>query len=323
MTITAQTTSEIKLANHWDHVLARFGVRRTQHRVNPGLYALGSPSQESEVFVTANYTLSFDALRAALTGRDAYILVLDTHGVNVWCAAGKGTFGTEELVAKVKAVELANIVKHRKLILPQLGATGVRAHMVKETADFEVEYGPVLAEDLPEYLRTHTATPEMRRVRFNLRDRLVLTPVELVNSFWQMVLIGGVFYLADGWFSLIWVLAGWLAATVLFMALLPWLPTREFSTKGFFLGALISLPFIFYQLLLSGKSTLYNVMRVLPTGLIVTALIAYYSLNMTGSTPITSWTSVKREISRYIPVMAAMTCIGIILIVLRLFGIGS
>jgi len=36
-----------------------------------------------------------------MPGRNLWILILDTKGVNVWCAAGKGTFGTEELVFRI------------------------------------------------------------------------------------------------------------------------------------------------------------------------------------------------------------------------------
>ena len=93
--------------------------------MEPGLYALGAPAPDSPVFVSANYTLSFDALRSALRGIDGYLLVLDTKGINVWCAAGKGTFGTDELVARIEATRLAEVVRHRRLILPQLGAPGV------------------------------------------------------------------------------------------------------------------------------------------------------------------------------------------------------
>ena len=112
------TTSHLSLADRWDHFLARWGVNRGGHRVPPGLYTLGDPTPDSPVFVTANYTLSFDALRSSLTGVDGYLLVLDTQGVNVWCAAGKGSFGTEELVSRIESTRLADVVSHRKLILP-------------------------------------------------------------------------------------------------------------------------------------------------------------------------------------------------------------
>jgi hypothetical protein len=317
------TNSEITTADQRDHWLARAGINRSLHRVRPGLYCLGNPSRESEIFVTANYTLSFDALRSALRGRDAYILVLDTQGVNVWCAAGKGTFGTTELVQRIEDCDLKKYINHQKLILPQLGATGVSAHQVKAQSGFEVEYGPVRAEDLPEYLTSHQSTDEMRKVRFNLNDRLVLAPVEMVTTLLPMLGVAAVVYLLGGWFSLMWWLAAWLAATLLFLILLPWLPTREFSTKGFILGGLVALPFVIWQFLQPGTTLLYNLMRVLPIGLVLTASVAFYALNMTGSTPITSWTSVRKEIFRYVPVMAFMAGSGIILFVLHLFGLGK
>src|SRR5512137_2604888 len=106
----ASITSQMTAADHWDHFLARWSVNRNGHRVEPGLYSLGTPTPDSPVFVTANYTLSFDALRSILGGLDSYILVLDTHGINVWCAAGKGTFGTDELVQRIEATHLADVV---------------------------------------------------------------------------------------------------------------------------------------------------------------------------------------------------------------------
>jgi hypothetical protein len=322
-TTTFISTSELTFSDHQDHFLARVGINRMLHRVVPGLYSLGKPDKSSPVFVTGNYTLSFDALRSALKGMTAYLLVLDTKGINVWCAAGKGTFGTAELINRIEVVGLNKVVSHRKLILPQLGATGVSAHQVKKQCGFEVEFGPVRAEDLPEYLKKHQATPLMRQVRFNLADRLVLAPVEMVNSFLPTVAIAVVAFLLGGWFNLVWVLAAWLSATVLFLALLPWLPTREFSTKGFILGALVALPFGIFQFSQSGNSFLFNLMRVLPIGLILTSVTAYFTLNLTGSTPITCWTSVRREIFRYVPIMAIMLSSGIILIVLKFLGLGQ
>jgi len=62
------TTSRLTRADRWDHFMARVGVKRMGHIVQPGLYTLGQPSPDSPVFVSANYTLSFDALRSAWWG---------------------------------------------------------------------------------------------------------------------------------------------------------------------------------------------------------------------------------------------------------------
>jgi len=308
------TSNTLTFADHWDHALARWGYRRDDHRVTPGLYALGQPTAESPVFVTANYTLSFDAVRSALAGVDSYILVLDTMGVNVWCAAGKGTFSTDEVVRRVEAAHLADVVSHRTLILPQLGAPGVVAHEVKQRTGFKVEYGPVRADDLLEYLKTHQATPEMRQVRFPLRDRLVLIPVELVHLLKPTALAALVLAVLLGPLAASGAVAAVLAGAALFPILLPWLPTEDFSSKGFILGGLTALPFALASRWRGeGRGWPLAYLLSLPP---VTAFLA---LNFTGATPFTSKTGVKREMFRYIRVMAGMFGAGVLLaLVLRL-----
>jgi hypothetical protein len=311
----APTTSTLTCLDYLDHFLARWGWRRAQHRVPPGLYALGRPTPDSAVFVTANYTLSFDALRAALRGVDAYILVLDTLCINVWCAAGKGTFGTEELVRRIVATRLAEVVRHRTLILPQLGAPGVTAHEVKKRSGFRVEYGPVRAADLPAYLETHQATAEMRRVRFNVLDRLVLIPVELVGVLLPLLIAAVILRLVSGWFTVWAAVAAVLAGVVLFPLLLPWVPTRAFSTKGFVLGGVAAAPFALAVLLGNpGSFGWRQIVGALTYLLAMPPVTAFLALNFTGATTFTSRTGVKREIYRYIRPMAAMFGLGVLLI---------
>jgi hypothetical protein len=308
------TTSTLSRADRRDHFLARWGYKRSEHRVEPGLYALGDPTPDSPVFVTANYTLSFDALRSALAGVDGYILVLNTYGINVWCAAGKGTFGTDELVRRIEATGLCDVVNHRKLILPQLGATGVAAHEVKKRSGFKVEYGPVRAADLPEYLKTRQATPEMRRVRFPLWDRLVLIPVELVGVLLPMLIAAVVLLLLLGPLAAAGAVATVLAGVALFPILLPWIPTRDFSSKGFILGGLVALPFALAAFLGSSDSSVWlQVGRALMYLLAMPPVTAFLALNFTGATTFTSKSGVRREMFAYIPVMAWTFGTGIVL----------
>ncbi|HVM72042.1 MAG TPA: mercury methylation corrinoid protein HgcA [Anaerolineales bacterium] len=307
-------------ADRWDHFLARIGWKRGKHRVEPGLYAVGSPRPDSPVFVSANYTLSFDALRSALAGIDGYILVLDTKGINVWCAAGKGTFGTDEIVNRVFATHLKEAVTQRKLILPQLGAPGVAAHEVKKRTGFWVEYGPVRAADLPEYLKTHKATPQMRKVAFPLRDRLVLIPVDLVRLLPYMLAAAIVMYFLGGWVSSLAVVVTVLAGTVLFPILLPWIPTHNFSTKGFLLGLLAALPFALSPFIRHPDWSWYHRLgQALEFLLAMPAVTAFIALNFTGSTTFTSRSGVKREMFAYIPAMAWTFGAGLLLAIVFIF----
>jgi hypothetical protein len=310
------TTSVLNQADRWDHFLARWGYKRSEHRVAPGLYALGNPTPDSPVFVTANYTLSFDALRSALTGVDGYILVLNTYGINVWCAAGKGTFGTDELVSQIEATGLRDVVAHRRLILPQLGATGVAAHEVKRRSGFRVEYGPVRAADLSEYLKTRRATPEMRRVRFPLQDRLVLVPVELAGVLLPTLIAAVVLFLLLGPLAAAGAAAAVLAGVALFPILLPWIPTRDFSSKGFVLGGLVALPFALAAFLGVADGAMWlRVGRALMYLLAMPPVTAFLALNFTGATTFTSKSGVRHEMFTYIPAMAWTFGIGIVLAV--------
>lgn len=311
------TTSQLTAQDRRDHVLARLGYRRMDHRVEPGLYRLGRPDRSSPVFVSANYALSFDALRSALSGLDAFILVLDTKGVNVWCAAGKGTFGTDELVERVEATGLKDLVDHRRLVLPQLGAPGVAAHEVKRRTGFVVEYGPVRASDIPAYLRSG-ATEEMRQVRFPLRDRAVLVPVEVKNVGLMAIAATVVLYLLGGTVPALAALTAALAGTALFPLLLPLLPTKDFTSKGLVLGDLVAVPFALYYLATSPGWV--GGVYAIGTVLLMAPAVAYLALNFTGCSTYASRTGVRREIFRYIPVLVAMALSGLVMVAATAVG---
>lgn len=310
------TTWSTGIAELKDHILARVGFRRMRHRIKAGLYSIGHPRPESPVFVTANYTLSFDALRSSLKGIDCYVLVLDTEGVNVWCAAGEGTFGTDELVKRITVTKLESVVNHRKLILPQLGASGINAFEVQKRSGFTVEYGPVRARDIPEFLKIGKATPEMRLVRFDLVDRLVLIPVEVTGIALPLAVAMVVVGLLGGLFSAVAVAVAVLSGVVLFPMLLPWLPTKDFSSKGFILGMLAALPFAAFTFIGQEGSSLWSRLAyALMFELLLPPVTAYISLNFTGATPFTSRSGVKREIFKYVPVMAGSLVLGTILFI--------
>jgi hypothetical protein len=265
------------------------------------------------VLVSSNYTLSFDALRSSLKGFDAYILVINTFGINVWCAAGKHTFGTDELVERIETSELGRVVRHRTVILPQLSAPGVAAHVVKKESGFKVEYGPVRAKDLPEYLKTQTANAAMRLVRFGIIDRMVLTPVEIIA--------GAVLFFWGGWAATVMVVLAITGGAVLFPVLLPWLPTRDFTTKGWSLGIVVTLGVLLVNMLVFGTDATvgHRVLSVVSNLLIWPPVTAYIALNFTGASTFTSRSGVKAEMRSYIRPLAVSFALGIILNVIAKF----
>jgi hypothetical protein len=300
-------------------VRVRLGFGRMSYGMEPGLYAMGEPTAESPVLVTANYKLTVDLLRRELGGRDFWILVLDTANVNVWCAAGKGTFGTEELVRRIEATQLSERVTHRRLILPQLGAPGVAAHEVKRMSGFDVVYGPVRAADLPAFLDNDgQATLEMRHVTFPLLDRLVLTPVELQHSLFPVLLLALLVLLAPaiwhglpdgvgefGLRGLLATLVGWLGGCVLGPALLPWLPGRAFWVKGIWLGVPLALVMV-----LAGVAR--GFLPALGCVLWYGGGVSFFLMNFTGCTTFTSLSGAKTEL-RAVPGQAIAVVLGLVL----------
>ena len=137
-----------------------------------GLRAVGDPGFESPVIVTGNYDLGVRRVQRALRGRDAWLVVAPSSGINVWCAAAGGHFGTPQVVTALKTSGVAERVRHRRAILPQLAATGVEAQQVRDRCGWTLRFGPVRAEDLPRYLDAKEKKDEsMRRVRFGAFER--------------------------------------------------------------------------------------------------------------------------------------------------------
>ncbi len=292
---------------------ARWGINRMDYWVSPGLYAVANPDSNSPVLVTANYKMSFDRLRKELTGLDVWILVLNTFGINVWCAAGKGTFGTEELVRRVAAVGLSRIVSHRTLILPQLGAPGVAAHEVKRQTGFKVVYGPVRASDIKEFLEQGMkATAKMRAVTFGFMERLILTPIELVSTWKPVAIIAAVLLLMHMTallpvsFSAVYPFIGALLAGAVFApALLPWIPGRAFSWKGWLVGLAWTLAVLAFH----GVQA-YGTLNALALLCLLPAISAFLTMNFTGASTYTSLSGVRREMRFAVPTILVLAVTG-------------
>ncbi len=273
------------------------------------------------MLVTANYKLSFDSLRFELAGIDAWILVVDTRGINVWCAAGKNTFSTAEIILSVKKFRLAELVSHGQLILPQLGATGVSALEVKKGCGFKAMFGPVRASDLPRYLKNgNMADEDMRAVTFSMMERVVLIPVELFLTAKPLAVIAlacfffsgigpDIYSIEAAWNrGLLLILAGLVgifSGAVLTPLFLPWLPGRQFWLKGLLPGVI------------TGFALWWLVGRQIglvagPALFICTSVISsHLAMNFTGTTPFTSPTGVEYEMRRGIPVQLAAAALAL------------
>ena len=323
-----KTISSWNAGDYFGAILCRISNRyRMRYRVDPGLYSLGSPTAEAKVFVTANYKLSFDHLRKGLNGLDAWILVLDTKGINVWCAAGKGTFGTDELVRRIGSEKLAEKVSHKNIIVPQLGAPGIAAHEVKKKTGFKIVYGPIRSKDIQAFIvNNNVVTPAMRSVTFTLSERTVLAPLEVVAIVKKAIVPLLVVALVMGLQKqgimfhqmetltmpiIIALAAAIITGCVLHPLLLPFLIVRSFALQGLFLGLLVSVCLHF-----SGMFSNVSVFGQAMTYVLISALSSYLAFNFTGSTPIANKSGVKKELKIAVPLYIGAAVAVLLLLVL-------
>ena len=318
--IVTRVSSIWSSRDSWSTIRVRWSVGRMNYSIKPGLYAVGKPDAGSSVFVTGNYKLSFDHVRRALNGMDAWMLVLDTKGINVWCAAGKGTFGTSELEQRIKMHELEKLVTHRTLIVPQLGAVGVSAHEIKRNTGFRIVYGPVRAEDIKAFVTSgFRTTPEMRKVQFTLLDRVKLIPVELAYGGYYLILIPAIFFILSGLyahgysFDKAWVNGGkaiinligaYMAGCVLTPILLPWIPFKRFSLKGLLIGWILAAVLALYHF--SGN----NIVEIVSWFLITGGISSFLAMNFTGSSTFTSLSGVQKEMKLSLPMQIIALGVG-------------
>ncbi|MBF0464481.1 MAG: acetyl-CoA synthase subunit gamma [Nitrospirae bacterium] len=326
--IAYKVSTEITKSELLEHLLCRISGFRNSYTVTPGLYAVGEPDQNSHVVVTANYKLTFDKVRESLSGENVWIMVLDTKGINVWCAAGKGTFGTEEMINRILKIQLTSIVTHRKIIVPQLGAPGVSAHTVKKATGFQVLFGPVYACDLKDYIRSGcVATKAMRNVSFSMIDRLVLTPMEIIPSMRIFAVFAVVMFLFFGVsmsginfataikgafpffiFGLIAILSGAFITPLL----LPAIPFKSFAVKGWIVG--IFMVWIFRLLFSWLNSTTFEL--TVFAYVLFPMISSYVTLQFTGATTFTGMSGVKKELKYAVPLYIASAVISVVVLAL-------
>ncbi|MBF8264240.1 MAG: CO dehydrogenase/acetyl-CoA synthase gamma subunit (corrinoid Fe-S protein)-like protein [Dehalococcoidia bacterium] len=312
----------------------RWGIGRMNYKVEPGLYAIGSPGPDSPVLVSANYKMSFDILRRAVSSHNAWVFVIDTKGVNVWCAAGKGTFSTGAVLWQIKLTGLQKIAPHGTIILPQLSATGVKAHEVQKISGLRTVFGPVRADDIPAFLDNGMkATAEMRKVKFGMIDRLVLTPVEIKSAFRYLILLlfilfilGGVslvgFSVDKAWSMFVSggvaLLGAVLTGTVITPMLLPWVPGRAFSLKGGQVGLAWALAVSAYNWNFLSEVGLPGITNRIAALLAIPAISAYLAFNFTGSTTYTSMSGVRKEMRLALPLILGAGIVGILVFLVGL-----
>ena len=233
------------------------------------------------MLVTGNYTLTVRRVRDVLRGHDAWLLVANSKGVNVWCASGGGYLTHHDIISMIRTSRIKDHVDHREVILPQLCATGVERRRITEATSFAARWGPARLEDLPAFLdRGARVITNERFMRFPLWERMEMA------SLWGAPMLIIVLPILALVFDLITAAVAGAAIVLLvfgLFGLLPWLQIqgrRRFLTFAVF--AVTATLFGYGMLLALGAATSAHLAAVSGSALLAMAVL---SIDLAGTTP--------------------------------------
>ncbi len=256
-------------------------LRFLPHRSPVGIVRIGKPDRRSPVLVTGNFTLTVRRLREVLRGHNAWLLVANSKGINVWCAAGGGYLTHHDIISVIRTSGIADLVSHREVILPQLCATGVERRRITEATGFATRWGPARLEDLPDFLG--------RGARVHKRERFMRFPawerIEMA-AMWGVPMLAVALPILWLSFGLLTMAAAGAAMAILVcgvFGLLPWLQiegSRRFLTFAIFAAAAA----------LTGSALLVALGGAAPAHLAAVAgasllAMAVLSVDLAGTTP--------------------------------------
>lgn len=221
--------------------------------IEPGIYQSGNPDTNSPILVTSNYQFTFIKVMRDIKKIDAWVLVVDSNGINVWCAARGPDFGNKQLLEAVEVTDIKNLTSKKTIILPQLSAGGVSVPELPKKTDkfpFNVIYGPVWSKKIPEYLEKRPARKpdNMKLAKFSLTHRLraaVTHTTFLIRKIFvypllALIILSIILMVFNSNVNLIWVgeIALSIIATNFIIAVLFPLSnfSRRFIFKGIFFG---------------------------------------------------------------------------------------
>jgi len=289
--------------------------------IEAGLYTYGNPTNQSPVLITANYQRTVSIVSEAIKNQDVYLLVADSLGENVWCAARGDKFGLKEVTEVIKATRIEELVQHKKVILPQLAAGGINHRELKTTIGWSSKFGPIYAKYIPQYLKTGKKTEKQRTITFDLRERLEMAVQQsyfLSKFFFFWVFILGLV----GWYvfptisvftifflslPLVWVVY------ILFAILFPLFPTESFLKRGVQFGGLLLVLFAGIGLGLEG-----TIIEICQWAVLGYAMGIFLGMDYSGASPISKPTEIDKEYPTMIILLGGCLIVFLILVTIGL-----
>jgi len=122
-------------------------------QVEPKIYPIGEPDENSPVMFTTNFSLTYYTVESDVEASriPSYILVVDTEGTSVLTAYSGDKLNEKTVADAMAKFGIEDKVKHRKLIIP--GYVAVMSGKLEEATNWQVMVGPRECSMLPKYLQ--------------------------------------------------------------------------------------------------------------------------------------------------------------------------
>lgn len=127
-------------------------------QVESKIYEFNNPDENSLIFMTTNFALTFFAVANELEGLNvpSYLIVTPADGMSVLTAWSAEKFTAKMVANTLKKWDFANRVKNRKIIIPGLLAH-MKEELEEEIKDFEIVVGTVEAYAISDFVKDYTA----------------------------------------------------------------------------------------------------------------------------------------------------------------------
>lgn len=249
-----------------------------------GIVKIGEPDRNSPVLLTCNFSVTVERVKRALKGIDCYLLVANSRGINVWCAAAGGHFTNHDVISALKTSGIEELVEHRNVILPQLAAAGIDGRVIQERAGWNVIWGPVYAKNIPDFLKNNfKKSPEMREVKFPLMQRIEMGVMWAFPFSIIAALIAVVF-----WRNMLphIIVLTWVLPFLIFLSFPLYSNLLGPKRKGGRVPLILEGVFISFLIIYSILAGAFSWGFILQWGFVSFVVILMISIDLTGSTPV-------------------------------------
>ncbi|MFX0054004.1 MAG: hypothetical protein ACFFAX_11575 [Promethearchaeota archaeon] len=269
-----------------------------------GLLSFNGADQDAPVLVTTDYYMTVFRVTEEIEKQNlrCHLLVVDGHGINVWCGSRGSHVNTDSVLAAIRSTKLESIVSHRNLILPQLAASSVSKAVLSDNG-WHAVFGPVEIADVAEFIENENKKSlEQSIVKFGFHKRMECNLAHLIFEttmflmmtpiFWILGFMGGIFLSWSSYWIpnlLLFIFGAWILGT--FMAMVdPKMPTSSGYVRGAITGVIALFVWKIIWLIVAFLSDTY--LTVLTewawldtSGLAIIGLSLFVGFNWGGSTP--------------------------------------